>query len=145
VLAGRETVDGNSGIVYAGVACKLGYGLVTNVARIGDVVDGRVTLTRLFEGGQETISRPLPVVISVTKTINNPRYPSFMGMRKAGQAKIPTLGAAELGLPSPSSRVRWSGIRKPAARRAEVRMIEGSSMEEKAARLVEALLAEKAI
>ncbi len=145
VLTGKMSVDGNSGAVYTGVACKLGWNLLVNVTKIVDIADGVVTAERSFEGGQETVTAPLPLVISVAKEINDPRYPSFMGIRKASRAKIPVLTAQELGLESIPQTVRWENLRKPEARHAEVQIIEGETVEEQAAKLADALLAEKVI
>jgi len=70
VLAGKMSVDGNSSVIYAGVACKLGWDLLVNVTRIVDIVDGKLIAEQAFEGGQESVEVPLPVVISVAKEIN---------------------------------------------------------------------------
>ncbi len=86
----------------------------------------------------------LPVVISVSKEINDPRYPSFMGIRKASRAKIPTLGAGNLNVPA-SRTVRWDNLRKPEERKTAVQIFDGATVQEKAAKLVDALLAEKVI
>lgn len=144
VLAGKMSVDGNSGVIYAGVACKLGWDLLVNVTKIVDIADGKITVEQVFESGQETVEVPLPVVISVAKEINDPRYPSFMGIRKAGRAKIPTLGSGDISL-SPSRRVAWGNLRKPEERKTAVQIFDGATVQEKAAKLVDALLAEKVI
>lgn len=144
VLAGKQSVDENSGAVFVGVACKLGYPLLTNVVKIVDVANGAITVERMVEGAQETVSAPLPAVVSVGKEINDPRYPSFMGIRKAGKAKIPALNAGDLGVDA-QARTAWTNIRKPETRKTEVRIIDGASVQEKAAKLAEALLAEKVI
>ncbi|MBX3054241.1 MAG: electron transfer flavoprotein subunit beta/FixA family protein [Caldilineaceae bacterium] len=144
VLAGKMSVDGNSGVIYAGVAGKLGWDLLVNVTKIVDVSGGKVTVEQVFEGGQETVEVPLPVVISVAKEINDPRYPSFMGIRKANRAKIPTLAAGDLNV-TLSQTVAWSNLRKPEARNSSVQIFDGATVQEKAAQLVEALLAEKVV
>src|SRR5690606_17157241 len=115
-----------------------------NVVKIVDIADGTITVERLVEGAQETVSVPLPAVISVGKEINDPRYPSFMGIRKAGRATIPALSVDELGVET-QARTTWSNIRKPETRKTEIRIVEGASVQEKAAKLAEALLAEKVI
>lgn len=144
ILTGKQSVDGNSGSVFVGVARKLGYPLLINVHKIVDVADGVLTAERLVEGGQEeVVTVPLPAVISVAKEINEPRYPSFMGIRKASRAKIPTRSASELGVDGGSGNVNWTNIRKPEVRETSVQIIEGDSVEDKAAKLAEALLAEK--
>ena len=66
VLTGRQSVDENSGAVFAGVACKLGWPLVTNVVKIVDIADGKLTVERTVDGQQETLSVKLPAVMSVT-------------------------------------------------------------------------------
>ncbi len=144
VLAGKMSVDGNSGVIYAGVACKLGWDLLVNVTKIVDVADGKVTVEQVYEGGQETVTAPLPVVISVAKEINSPRYPSFMGIRKASRAKIPTLTVGDLSVAS-SQTVHWENLRKPEEQKSVVRIFDGATVQEKAAKLVDALLAEKVI
>lgn len=145
VLAGKQSVDDNSGSVYIGVAQKLGYRLLSNVVKIVDIADGKLTAERLVEGVQETVEVTLPAVVSVAKEINDPRYPSFMGIRKAGRAEIPTLTAADLGVDTSTAQTQWTNIRKPEARSTQVQLIEGSSAQEQAAKLAEALLAEKVI
>ena len=144
VLAGKMSVDGNSGVIYAGVACKLGWDLLVNVTRIVDIADGKLIAEQVFEGGQETVETPLPLVVSVAKEINEPRYPSFMGIRKASRAQIPVLGVDDLQV-GPSRVVRWGGMSKPEPERVQVRIFEGNTVEEKAAQLADALLAEKVI
>ncbi len=144
VLAGKMSVDGNSGVIYAGVACKLGWDLLVNVTRIVDIVDGRLIAEQAFEGGQETVEVPLPVVISVAKEINEPRYPSFMGIRKASRAAIPSFGRDDLEV-SPSQTTRWTDLNKPEPEDVQVRIFEGATVEEKASKLADALMAERVI
>ena len=144
VLTGKQSVDENSGAVFVGVARKLGFPLLVNVSKIVDAGDGKITVERLVEGGQESVQAPLPVVISVAKEINDPRYPSFMGIRKANRAEIPVTAAADLGV-TPSARAVWTNIRKPQQEQKDVVIIDGDTVQEKAAKLADALLAEKVI
>jgi electron transfer flavoprotein beta subunit len=144
VLTGKQSVDGNSGALFAGVACKLGWPLIVNVAKVVDVADGAITVERMVDGGQETVKVPLPVVVSVAKEINDPRYPSFMGIRKANRASIPVTAAADLGV-SADNATQWTNIRKPEEKKTEVVMIDGETAQEQAAKLADALMAEKVI
>jgi electron transfer flavoprotein beta subunit len=145
VLTGKQSVDDNSGAVFTGIASKLGFPLLTSVTKIVDIAGGQLTVERMVDGGQETVSVKLPAVVSVGKEINDPRYPSFMGIRKAAKAKIPTMTIGELGVDGASARTSWTNIRKPQERKTEVRIIDGATAQEKAAKLVDALLAEKVI
>jgi len=145
VLTGRQSVDDNNGVTFVGVATKLGYRLLTNVVKIVNVADGKITAERQVDGGIETVESQLPAVVSVAKEINEPRYPSFMGIRKASKAQIPTVTAGDLGVAGPTAQTTWTNIRKPEVRQTQVQLIEGATVQEKAAKLVDALLAEKVI
>jgi electron transfer flavoprotein beta subunit len=145
VLAGKQSVDGNSGAVAVGVARKLGWPLLSNITKILDVEGGRITVERLVDGDQETVAVALPAVVSVGKEINEPRYPSFMGIRKAGKAQIPILSASELGVDELPSTTQWTNLRKPQTSKSAVRIIEGATPQEQATKLVDALLADKVL
>jgi electron transfer flavoprotein beta subunit len=145
VLMGRQSVDGNSGAVPVGVARKLGWPLLSSVSKIVDIAGGRITVERLVDGDLETVAAPLPAVVSVSKEINEPRFPSFMGIRKAGKAQIPTVSVGDLGVDALSAHTEWANLRKPETRKSAVRMIEGATPQEQAAKLVDALLADKVL
>lgn len=145
VLAGRQSVDGNAGAVHIGVARTLGWPLLTNVTKVVDIADGRITVERLVDGDVETVAVKLPAVVSVGKEINEPRYPSFMGIRKANKADIPVVSVADLGVEVGATATQWTNVRKPETRKSEVRIIEGATPEEQAANLVDALLTDKVL
>jgi electron transfer flavoprotein beta subunit len=145
VITGKQSVDDNSGAVYAGVAARLGWPLVSAVTKVVEIAGGRITVERMVEGAQETVSVPLPAVVSVGKEINEPRYPSFMGIRKASKANIPATPAASLGVASAAARRSGPTSASPKNARRNVVMIDGASVEEKAAKLADALMAEKVI
>lgn len=145
VLTGKQSVDDNSGAVFVGVANKLGVPLLTNVTKIVDIAGGKITVERMVDGGQETVMVALPAVVSVGKEINEPRYPSFMGIRKASKAQIPVATIGELGVDAGSARTAWTNVRKPEDRKTEVIIIDGATVQEKSAKLVDALLAEKVL
>ena len=150
VLTGKQSVDGNSGLVAPGLARKLGATLLTQVTKIAEVADGKITVERQLEEGHETVTADLPAVVSVSKEINEPRYPSFMGIRKAARATIPVWSAADLGLDasqvgSSGAKARWTDLRKPPARSAQVVIVKEATVEATAAKLAELLMAEKVI
>ena len=68
------------------VARVLGWTPLTYVAAIQSLDGGSITVDRMTDDGKETVTAKLPVVISFVKEINEPRYPSFMGIRKASKA-----------------------------------------------------------
>jgi electron transfer flavoprotein beta subunit len=150
ILTGKQSVDGNSGLVAPGLARKLGATLLTQVVKVADISDGKITVVRQLEEGRETITASLPAVVSVSKEINEPRYPSFMGIRKAAKAVIPTWSAGDLGLSADqvgtsAAKANWTDVRKPPARSAQVVMVKEATVEATAAKLAELLMAEKVI
>ena len=151
VVCGRQAIDGDTGQTIVQTAFKLGWTPLTYVAQIRelDPAAGTITVDRLAEEGKETVTASLPVVISVVKEINEPRYPSFMGIRKASRATIPVWSGADLDLGgdagSPACQVDWSEIYGLPARDTSVEIIEAESAEEQAKILVDRLFEEKVI
>ena len=79
VLCGRQAIDGDTAQVGPQTAEKLGYPQITCVSRIDALVrpngeaGGAITATRSIEGGFETLSSPLPCLLTVTGEANDPR------------------------------------------------------------------------
>ncbi len=144
-LFGKSAIDGDTGQTAVQTARQLGWTPLTFVSAIKEIGDGRITVERLLDDGKETVTASLPVVISVVKEINDPRYPSFMGIRKASRATIPVWGADDLGVSVGGSKVDWSQVYAMPPREGSVELIEGDSVEEKVAQLVDKLFEEKVI
>jgi electron transfer flavoprotein beta subunit len=151
ILTGRQSVDGNSGLVGPAIAAKLGLPYVSQVAKVVDLTEEAITVRRALDEGVQTVRVPLPAVISVSKEINEPRYPNFMGIKKASRMKYPAVGADDLpGLDgsqigAAAALVEWTHLRKPPARKSKCQFIEGATAAEKAAALVDKLVAEKVV
>lgn len=98
ILCGRQAADGDTGQVGPGVATQLGITQLTYVSRIRELDLERRTIAveRMVEEGREVVSASLPCLITVVKDINTPRYPSFMGIRRANRQAIPTWTAEDL-------------------------------------------------
>jgi len=150
-LFGRQAIDGDTGHTIVQVAQKLGWSPLTYVSSILelDPESNSIKVERLVEEGKETVTANLPVVISVVKEINEPRYPSFMGIRKANRATIPVWTAADLavdgGTGNSASKADWSNIYAIPAKDAAVEIIEAETVEEQARQLVDRLFEEKVI
>jgi len=95
--------------------------------------------------GRQVVESSLPAVLSVGKDIAEPRYPSFMGIRKASRAEIPIWSLADLGIPAPAVQVHWPEIFSPPAREVVTELITGGSPEEIAEKLADKILAEKVL
>lgn len=146
---GKLAIDGTTGVTPVQVARKLGWTPLTFVSEIKEIGDGSITVERLLDDGKETVTAPLPAVVSVVKEINDPRYPSFMGIRKANRATIPEWSAADLeiegGTGAAASKVNWSDIYTIPPREGSCEIIEGDTVEEQAKKLVDKLFEEKVV
>jgi electron transfer flavoprotein beta subunit len=98
ILCGRQAADGDTGQVGPGVATQLGIAQLTYVSKIRalDLEARTITVERLVEEGCEVVTSPLPCLVTVVKDINSPRYPSFLGIRKANKREYPTWTAEDL-------------------------------------------------
>lgn len=150
-MFGKQAIDGDTGQTIVQTAQKLGWTSLTFVSQIRelDLEAGTITVERLLEEGKQIVRARLPVVISVVKEINEPRYPSFMGIRKANRATIPVWTAADLaidgGAGSLASKVDWSNVYSLPTRDTSVEFIEGDTVEEQAQVLANRLFEEKVI
>jgi electron transfer flavoprotein beta subunit len=144
VVFGRQTLDNGAGLTPAQTARVLGWPMLGLAGSI-KVQDGSVSVDRVIEEGRQTVSAKLPVVISVVQSIGEPRYPSFMGIRKASKANIPIWSLSDLGTTAPSLVVKRTALMNPPVRETAVEIISGESPAEIADKLVDKILAEKVL
>jgi electron transfer flavoprotein beta subunit len=100
VFCGKQSTDGNTGVVGAELAAILGWSPLTYVSKVRqiDAANKKIVVERAIEGGIEVIEAKLPAVVSVIKGINEPRLPNLMGIRKAAKVEIPQWKADDLGV-----------------------------------------------
>jgi electron transfer flavoprotein beta subunit len=144
---GKQAIDGDMGVTAAQTARLLGWPVLSLVSAIQaiDPGAGKLRVSRTVEEGRQVVEASLPAVISVGKDFGEPRYPSFMGIRKAARAVIPEWSLADLGIPVPTPLVKWPQLMTPPAREVITEMISGGSPQEIAEKLVEKILAEKVL
>ncbi len=109
VLAGTESSDGYTGTVPEQIAAVMGVPSITFAKKIS-VGDGVIKAERQTELGYDECEAPLPVVVSVTAGVVEPRYPSFKGIMAAKKKPVEELTLADLGVDS--SAVGWGGARQ---------------------------------
>jgi electron transfer flavoprotein beta subunit len=98
VLFGQQTSDGGGALLWAAVAERLRRPFASQAAEL-TVDEHAVKVTRQTEFGDEVIEAPLPAVVSVSDSINEPRYTSLKGMMGAKKKPLEVLTLADLGLP----------------------------------------------
>src|SRR5687767_9441533 len=144
VVFGRQTLDNGAGLTPAQTARVLGWPMLGLAGQI-KVDAGNAQVERVIEEGRQTVKAKLPVVVSVVQSIGEPRYPSFMGIRKAAKAEIAVWSLSDLEMPAPAAVVTRSELMNPPARDTKVEIITGDSPEQIAEKLADKILAEKVI
>jgi electron transfer flavoprotein beta subunit len=142
---GKQAIDGDIGMTHIQTARSLNWPALTLVSTIRKVEGGKIEVERSIEEGRQVVSASLPAVVSVIKDIGEPRYPSFMGIRKASRANIPAWTLADLGIPAPESVVTWPEVMNPPAQDVTTEIISGDTPKEKAEKLADKILAEKVL
>ncbi len=97
VLCGKQAIDGDTAQVGPEIAEHLGIAQITYVAKLA-VEGDNVRVEREHEDGYEILETKLPVLLSVVKSINEPRFPTIKGKMRASRTKIPVWGAADLAV-----------------------------------------------
>jgi electron transfer flavoprotein beta subunit len=119
VLTGTQSTDAITGELPGMLGEFLGAPVITYAREIS-VADGRLRVKRETENGYQTVSAALPALISVSKSANEPRYPSLKGIMGAKRKEIKSLALADLELAKPvgsdGARTEVLALATPAAR-----------------------------
>lgn len=97
ILGGNQAVDDGSGQVAVRVAELLGIPHISTITKL-QVEGTKVTAHRDAEGDLEVVEARLPVLVTAQQGLNEPRYPSLLGIRKANKMPLQTVGAGDLNV-----------------------------------------------
>ncbi|WP_246496367.1 electron transfer flavoprotein subunit beta/FixA family protein [Miltoncostaea marina] len=120
VLFGQQATDGDGAVMWAAVADRLRMPVVSQISEL-EVADGTATAKRQTEFGYDTIRTPLPAVLAVADSLNEPRYPSLKGIMGAKKKPQETKGLADVGVDpgqagEAGSRTKVLGLSEPPSR-----------------------------
>ena len=141
ILFGKEFMDSYTDQHIYQVGRYLGWTVLASMKKLLDVnfAAKTIKISRMVEQGMQVVSSKLPAVVGLFDDINEPKYPSFVGIRKASKAQIPVWGAAELGIDFGSIGTKLIEYSNLPERAGTVELIEGETAAEKAAALVDKL------
>jgi len=145
VFLGKQAIDSDTGTAPAMTARVLGWPVLTLVSSIEGIEGSTIKVQRGIEEGRQVVEGSLPAVLSITKDYGEPRYPSFMGIRKAARAQVPVWGLGDLGIEAPTAVVSWPEVMNPPVREVLNEIISGETPEEIAAALADKIMAEKVL
>jgi electron transfer flavoprotein beta subunit len=99
IFCGRQAVDDENAAVGIMLAELLDLPHVSVVSELEIAEDAKsAKAKRDIEGGKEVVELPLPAVITAQKGLNEPRYPSFRGIRQARSKPFTQWSVADVGL-----------------------------------------------
>jgi electron transfer flavoprotein beta subunit len=126
VIAGRESIDYNGGMVPGMLAGLLGMNFINTC--IGLEIEGdTATAIREIDGGKEKISAPLPLIIAGQKGLvqeSDLKIPNMRGIMMARQKKLEVVAPVEAAAAS-----KDLSFEKPAPRGA-VKLVDPGNVEE---------------
>jgi electron transfer flavoprotein beta subunit len=142
ILCGETSLDSFSGLVGPRLSELLNLPQVTSVRKVA-VEDDTIVAERSLEDASETVKAKMPVLISVTREINQPRIPSLMMIMKASKKEIVTWTLKDLNVSTEkiASKTEIIDVLAPKMERKKIK-ITGESVQEIAEKLAKALIQE---
>lgn len=143
IFCGKQSTDDETATFGPALARYLDIPVLSYVFKVHeiDAQAKRAVVDRALENTIETVESTLPAVLTTVKDLNQPRYPSLLKIRKAAKADIPTWSAADLGIEASTLTPKVEYLeRVPPPSRPKGTIIDGSSAQDKAAKLVDTLV-----
>ncbi|MCS7305206.1 MAG: electron transfer flavoprotein subunit beta/FixA family protein [Thermoguttaceae bacterium] len=103
VLCGRQAIDGDTAQVGPQLAEKLGLPQITYLEALLGIENGRIRVRRNTGHGWEVLESPLPVLVTVMGTANQPRPRSAKRLMRFKRAKSRSELLAELKAQNPQA------------------------------------------
>jgi electron transfer flavoprotein beta subunit len=98
IICGKQAIDGDTAQVGPELAELLRLPQICYVRKIEITEDGKhVIAHRETDEGYEVVKAKLPVLLTATKGLNEPRLPNIMGIMKAKQKPYEEVNAETLG------------------------------------------------
>ncbi len=126
VIAGRESIDYNGGMVPGMLAQMLNANFVNNCIKL-EVEGDKATAVREIDGGKETLTASLPLVIGGQKGLveeSDLRIPNMRGIMQARKKPLNVVEPSE-----PSAKTEAVKFEKPAPK-GDVKLIDPENLDE---------------
>jgi electron transfer flavoprotein beta subunit len=99
VIMGKQAIDDDSNAAGQMLAELLHWPQATFASKVELAGDHKAaTVTREVDGGLETLSFPLPGIVTADLRLNEPRYASLPGIMKARKKELKEIAIADLAL-----------------------------------------------
>jgi electron transfer flavoprotein beta subunit len=97
VLMGKQAIDDDNNATGQMLAALLGWPQATFASKL-EIEGETATVTREVDGGLQTLSAALPVVVTADLRLNEPRYASLPNIMKAKKKPIDPKTPADYGV-----------------------------------------------
>ncbi|MCJ1372201.1 hypothetical protein MMC20_003423 [Loxospora ochrophaea] len=97
VILGKQSIDDDSNQTGQMLAGLLGWPQATQASKV-DFEGEKVTVTREVDGGVETLSANLPMIVTTDLRLNEPRYASLPNIMKAKKKPMEKKTLADYGV-----------------------------------------------
>jgi electron transfer flavoprotein beta subunit len=129
VLMGKQAIDDDNNQTGQMLAALMGWGQGTYASQLV-VAGGEVEVTREIDGGLETISLPLPAVVTADLRLNEPRYVKLPNIMKAKKKPLEVMTPDEMGVDI-SPRLETLKVEEPPVRNGGVKVADVAELVEK--------------
>jgi electron transfer flavoprotein beta subunit len=145
ILCGEASIDSFTAQVGPRLAERLNIPQITYVRKL-DLDGDTVVAERSLEDCYEKVRAKMPVLLTVTGEINEPRIPSLMAIMRASKKEIIVWSAEDLNIPKErvgeaGSAIRVTEVLAPKVERKRI-VIKAETVEELAETLAKALIKE---
>ena len=131
VIMGKQSIDDDSNAVGQMLAELLGWPQATFASKLELAADQKTaTVMREVDGGLETLSFPLPGIVTTDLRLNEPRYASLPGIMKAKSKPIEELTPAGLGV-DVTPKLTVVKLSAPPARKAGIKVPDVATLVQK--------------
>ena len=147
VFCGKQTLDGDTGQVGPGVACRLDFDQLTYVEKVEqlDTAEKEIVVHRHLEDGVERVKTQLPVLITALAELNKPRRASLPGVLKSVRYQpvvwttndFPDIDRAKIGLKGSPTIVGKTWVPEP--KKVDTKMLSADHTETLANELLDSL------
>ncbi len=129
VILGKQAIDDDSNQTGQMLAALMGTSQGTFASKV-ELADSKANVTREVDGGLETVSLALPVIVTTDLRLNEPRYASLPNIMKAKKKPIDEKSPADLGV-DVTPRLKTLKVEEPAKREAGVKVADVAELVDK--------------
>ena len=97
VITGKQSIDGDNNQTGQMLSALLGWPQATFASEVTLEGDS-AKVTREIDGGLETVTLPLPAVVTTDLRLNEPRYPTLPNIMKAKKKPLDVIALADTGV-----------------------------------------------